>query len=96
MGLYLNRPAAELIFVTRAMHLKLHREMCGKRGKIAGQISGKKRSIPILQFTEDGTFVKEWPSVREAGRKLGINHICDCLKGRLKLAGGYVWRYAHG
>lgn len=118
MGLYFNRPASELIFVTRSMHKKLHREQMenigknvGKKygkigGKIGGKITGKKygaingkkRSIPILQFSKDGTLIKEWPSVREAGRQLGIacSSICDCLKGRYKSAGGFVWRYAHG
>ena len=110
MGLYVNRPASELIFVTRSMHKKLHREMCSKGGKIGGKISGtivgkktgaingKKNSISILQFAKDGTFVKEWPSAHEAERQLGILHssICNCLKGRLKSAGGFVWRYAHG
>ena len=110
MGLYLNRPASELIFVTKSMHKKLHREQmrnCVKiggkiGGKIVGKIlgkkygaiNGKKRSIPILQFTKDGTLIKEWPSLREAGRQLGISHICSCLKGRCKSAGGFVWRYA--
>ena len=90
MGLYLNRPASELIFVTRSMHRKLHRELCAKRGK--------KNSIPILQISKDGTFVKEWPSAREAERKLGIHQssICNCLKGRYKSAGGFIWRYARG
>lgn len=118
MNLYYNRPASELIFVTRSMHKKLHREQMenigknvGKKyGKIVGKIfgkiigkkygaiNGKKRSIPILQFSKDGPFVKEWPSVREAGRQLGIagSSICACLKGRYKSAGGFVWRYAHG
>ena len=96
MGLYFNRPASELIFVTRSMHWKLHRELREKCGKIAGNISGKKRSIPILQFTKDGTFVKEWPSLREAGRQLGIQNIWACLKGHRESAGGFVWRYAHG
>ena len=96
MGLYFNRPASELVFVTRSMHWKLHREIREKSWKIAGKISGKKRSIPILQFTKDGTFVKEWPSLREAFRQLGIHNIWDCLKGRRESAGGYVWRYAHG
>ena len=96
MGLYLNRPASELIFVTRSMHSKLHREMCEKRGKSPSRI--EKCSIPILQFSKDGTFVKEWPSLCEAYRQLGIaqSNICYCLKGRRKSAGGYVWRYAHG
>lgn len=108
MNLYFNRPASELIFVTRSMHWKLHRELREKSwkngrkigqkigGKKCGAINGKKRSIPIFQFSKDGTFVKEWPSAREAGRQLGINHICECLKGHHKSAGGYVWRYAHG
>ena len=93
MGLYLKRPASELIFVTRSMHSKLHREIRSNGGKIGGE----KCSLPILQFSKDGTFVKEWPSLSEAYRQLGIHqsNICLCLKGRLKSAGGFVWRYAH-
>ena len=102
MGLYFNRPAAELIFVTKSMHCKLHREIYEKRGKKYGPINGKKGaiklSIPILQFTKDGAFVKEWSSAKEAERQLGIfqSSICNCLKGHRKSAGGYIWRYAHG
>ena len=91
MNLYVKRPASELMFVTRSMHRKLHREMCSN----AGKIGGKKNSIPILQFSKDGTFVKEWPSLSDTERQLGIarSNICVCLKGRLKSAGGFVWRY---
>ena len=114
MNLYVKRPASELIFVTRSMHWKLHREQREKGGKIGGKITGKilgkkygaingkkgaiKQSLPILQLSKDGTFVKEWPSACEAQRHLGISqsHICHCLKGRLKSTGGFVWRYAHG
>ena len=116
MNLYFKRPASELIFVTRSMHSKLHREMCSNGGKIGGKIvgkkygkivgkilgkkygaiNGKKSSIPILQFTKSGKFVKEWPSLSEAYRQLKISqsNICSCLKGRRKSAGGFVWRYA--
>ena len=106
MNLYLNRPASELIFVTRSMHKKLHREQMKKCAKLGGKIGGgseaakeatkEKLSIPILQFAKSGEFVKEWPSAYEAERQLGIHqsHICDCLKGRYKSAGGFVWRYA--
>lgn len=94
MNLYYNRPSSELIFVTRSRHMKLHIEQRKKCWKKAS----KKSSIPILQFAKDGTFVKEWQSACEAERQLGIFHssICACLKGRLKSAGGFVWRYAHG
>ena len=97
MGLYFKRPAAELIFVTKSTHCKLHRELRENGGKISGKSPSKieKQSIPILQFSKDGTFVKEWPSAKEAERQLGIPHqnICACLKGHYKSAGGYVWRY---
>ena len=55
----------------------------------------KKNSIPILQFTKNRTFIKEWPSARDAERQLGISqsHICHCLKGKRKSAGGFVWKY---
>ena len=107
MDLYYNRPASELMFVTRSMHLKLHKEMCIKNGKIGGKIggkisgkkngaiNGKKSSIPILQFSKDGKFIKEWQSLAEASRQLGISqpHICSCCKGQRKSAGGYKWKY---
>ena len=121
MGLYFKRPASELIFVTKSMHKKLHREQMGNAGKIGGKIAGKitgkivgkiygkkngaingkkgaiKQSIPILQFSKDGTLINEWPSLAEAERRLGIFHssISACLKGHYKSAGGFVWRYAH-
>lgn len=106
IGQYFKRPASELVFVTRSMHWKLHRELREKNGKIGGKINGKingkksaiKQSIPILQLTKDGAFVKEWQSAKEAERQLGIfqSSICACLKDRHKSAGGFVWRYAHG
>lgn len=94
MNLYIKRPASELIFVTKSMHKKLHREQMENCRKIAG----KKCSIPILQFSKDGTLIKEWQSASEAERKLGIpqSSIVGCLRYGRKSAGGFVWRYAHG
>ena len=70
-------------------------------GKIGGgseaakEATKEKLSIPILQFTKDGTLIKEWPSLSDAYRQLGIacQNICACLKGYRKSAGGYIWRY---
>lgn len=94
MNLYYNRPASELIFVTRSMHSKIHRENYLKGGKK----NAIKSSIPIIQFSKDGTFIKDWPSTNEAERRLGISQtsICKCLKGNRKFAGGFIWRYKHG
>ena len=57
---------------------------------------GGANSKKVLQFTKSGEFIKEWPSINEAARQLGIaqGSICRCCNGKLKSAGGYVWEYA--
>lgn len=64
----------------------------GTRNKRASE----SKSLPILQFSFDGEFIKKWDSATEASRVLGINqgNICSCLKGKLKTAGNYIWCYA--
>ena len=49
---------------------------------------------PVLQFTLDGEFVKEWPSTREANRN-GFNqgHIAECCRGERKQHKGFIWKY---
>ena len=47
---------------------------------------------PILQYTIEGEFIREWPSATDVGREAKVN-ICYCLKGRYKTAYGYIWKY---
>jgi len=53
-------------------------------------------SKPILQYSKDGKFIREWDCARDAQRKLGINNqsISSCAKGKRLSAGGYRWKYA--
>lgn len=55
----------------------------------------KNCSKPVLQYTKDGQFVAEYPSIIEAERNTGINnaHITECCRGIRKTTGGYVWKY---
>ena len=50
---------------------------------------------PILQFSKDGEFIAEYPSIMEASRQTGCNlgHICSCCRGERKSAGGFIWKY---
>ena len=111
-NLYENRPACELRFMTKAEHSALHNTLNKKgvplseanKKAISDALKGvpkseehkQKLSKKILQFTKSGEFVKEWQSMNEVERVLGIQHsnICACCKGKLPSAGGYVWRYA--
>ena len=60
------------------------------------KMSDSKPKKPVLQFSKDGIFIAEYPSVREAERQTGCNnsHICACCKGKYKSTGGYIWKYA--
>jgi hypothetical protein len=52
-------------------------------------------SKPVLQFSLDGEFINEYPSVKEAAEKTGIvkQNISSNLTGKYKTAGGFLWRY---
>ena len=49
----------------------------------------------IIQYSKDGKFIAEYPSIMEASRQTGCHcqSICACCKGRLKSAGGFIWKY---
>ena len=106
-GLYFNRPATELIFLTPTAHRQLHFKGVPLSEATKKAVSKAHKGVPlseehrskiskkILQFTKSGEFIKEWPSMIEASKQLKINHghICSCCNGIRKSAGGYVWKY---
>lgn len=94
-GLYLNRPACELRFMTYADHNALHHKGV-PRSEATKKAIGEANSKKILQYTKFGEFVREWQSAMEAQRELGIaqSNICNCCNGKRPYAGGYVWKYA--
>lgn len=54
----------------------------------------KTLSKPVLQFTLDGEFVREWPSVKECGRNgFSQGRVCQCCNNKRKSHKGYIWKY---
>ena len=54
-----------------------------------------KRSKPVLQFTLDGEFIREWISANEAGRNgFSQGAVCSCCNGKLPHYKGFKWCYA--
>lgn len=55
----------------------------------------EKLSKPVLQFLKTGEFVREWVSIQEVERQLGVCHskISLCCKGKRKSHHGFIWRY---
>ena len=60
----------------------------------------KATSKPVLQFTQDGSFIKKWNSATEVNKKINIasTNISMCCKGNThcKSAGGFIWKYYQG
>ena len=61
----------------------------GKYGKLNGH------SKPIMQYTKEGVFIKEWECSLQVQRELGIwgSNITKCCQGGYKSTGGYLWKY---
>ncbi len=54
-----------------------------------------KMKKPVLQYTKENIFIKEWMGALDVKNTLGINagDVCTCCKGKLKSAGGFIWKY---
>ena len=57
-------------------------------------INHKSVSVRVLCY-QNGNFIKEYPSIREAQRHTGVKNqnITLCCQGKIRQAGGYVWKY---
>lgn len=84
-----NNVAENLEWVTRREN-----NNHGTRNRRMAEAQGK----AVVQYTTEGVFLAEYPSIKEAGRVTGINksHICQVCRGKEKTAGGYIWCYEEG
>lgn len=57
----------------------------------------KARRKTMMQFDLNDNFIAEYCSAREAERELGIDNsdIAKSAKGKIKHAGGFIWRYKY-
>lgn len=54
------------------------------------------RARQINQYTANGTLTATYPTVRAAAEKAGVSNtlICNCLTGKQKMVGGFIYQYA--
>ena len=50
---------------------------------------------PVIQFDLDGNFIKEWESMSDVQRQIGIavGNISMCCNRKAKSAGGFIWKF---
>lgn len=88
-----NKPISEKKREAYRKNAEKRRGVARNRGIIMkGAI---KRRKPILQYSLDGTFVKEYPGATFVPNCHEAN-IIACCKGRIKSAYGYIWKYKKG
>lgn len=63
---------------------------------IGNTLNRNDMSMPILQFSLDGEFIKEYPSVSEAARQLSVSatSISHACHGKVNQSHGFKWAYA--
>lgn len=67
-----------------------------QRKKLSDSIKGTKvpkKWKPILQYSLDGVFIKEWNNISEAQEAYKTKHIGACASEKRNYAGGFIWRY---
>jgi hypothetical protein len=76
---------------------KHHREFIWKYddGKDLNKIEINLLEKQVVQFDKSFNEIKRYPSIKIAEIKTNIPsaNICACCKGRVKTAGGYIWKY---
>lgn len=99
-----NRPE-NLIVLSKEAHKALHavsdityykRSYAQKNAwEVREKRYGHKK--PVYQYTKDGEFLKEYPSAKEAAIETKTNYpsLSECLHGKNKTAGGYVWKFVN-
>ena len=50
-------------------------------------------SKPVEQLDLNGNVIKTYSSVNEAKRQNKCCKVWECVSGKRKQAGGYIWRY---
>jgi len=82
---------------TRRRHSEESKQKMSKaqKGKPKTEEHKRKVSKKVIQLTKDGKFVNEFYGTCEAERQTNIYqaNISSVCRGKLKSAGGYIWRY---
>jgi hypothetical protein len=66
-----------------------------KQKEAVAKYAKENYSKKVLQYNLNGDFIKEWNSMHDVWRELGIrpSYICRCCKGLRNHTFGYIWKY---
>ena len=67
-------------------------EWCDCKYNINYGTRNDKIKKPILQYSLNGEFIREWPSATDVGKEVR-GAIYDCIRGKQKTAINFIWKY---
>lgn len=57
------------------------------------RIGSTKANKPVIQYSLDGVFIKEYDSIKQAIEETGITNISFAARGILKTSGKCKWKF---
>lgn len=48
--------------------------------------------VKVAQYTKEGEFIKTFPTMKAASEEVGVSSIYRAVIGKIKTAGGYIWK----
>lgn len=91
-----NNRVENLEWVTKSENAIHAYRVLGRKSSASGPNSiNKLKSKPVSQYSKEGIFIKEWGSICDVSRDLGIptGNISKCCMGNRNYAGGFKWKY---
>lgn len=62
--------------------------------RIKSKTTNGRCSKTVFQFDLEGNFINQFPSIRQAIKETGANHISEACRGLRNNSGGYCWSFS--